>query len=108
MSSVKNLFYPRLNIFQQLQRRISTRCTHDPTTRMRRRSAHVEILDRRAILRPSRRRSQKEKLFERQLTLKNISFRQTKITFEIEWRQNLPIANQLLDVRRVLRNRINH
>src|ERR1041384_6043608 len=88
-------FIRGLNIFQQLKRCISTWRTHDPTTRMRRRPAHVKVFDRRAILRPPRRRSQKEKLLERQLTLKNISFRQTKIAFEIEWRQNLTISNQL-------------
>src|SRR6185369_13043815 len=57
---------------------------------------------------PSRRGSQKEELFERQLSLKNISFRQTKIAFKIEWSQNLSIANQLLDVGRVFSNRVHH
>src|SRR6185369_5045024 len=100
--------YPRLKVFQHLQRRIASGRTHDAAAGMRRRAAHVEVLDRRAILRPTRRGPQKEKLFERQLTLKNISFRQAKLTFEIEWRHHLSIANQFTDVRRVLGDRVDH
>ena len=69
---------------------------------MRGRSAHVEIANRRSILGPAGGRAQKEKLLERQLALKNISFRQTKVPFEIERSQHLAMQNQILDVGRVL------
>src|SRR5262245_20482786 len=90
--------YPRLNILQHLQRRITTGRAHDPTARVRGRAAHVQIFYRRSILRPTRRGSQKEKLFERQFALENISFRQTKLALEIERRHHLSIANQLANV----------
>src|ERR1044072_8499618 len=87
-----------LNILQHLQRRIPSRRAHDPAARMRRRTAHVKVLDRRAVLRPTRRGPQKEELFERQLALENIPFRQTKIALQIERRQHLSLVNQTLDV----------
>src|SRR5260370_3308758 len=75
---------------------------------MSRRSTHVEILDWGAILRPTRGRPEKEKLFESELTLKNVSLRKTKIAFKIQGRQDLSMQNQILDIRRVLGNRLNH
>ena len=67
---------------------------------MRRRTAHVEIFDGRSVLRPAGRGPQEEELFERQLALKNVAFRQTKLTLEIERRHHLAVRNQLPDVRR--------
>src|SRR5258708_38536446 len=69
---------------------------------MGRRSANVEILNRRTILGPARSGPQKEKLFQRQLTLKNISLRQTKLAFQIKRRQDLSMKNDVFDIRRVL------
>jgi len=53
---------------------------------MSRCAAHVEIANWRTILRPTGRGPQKEKLFQRKFTLEDISFRQTKLAFEIERR----------------------
>src|SRR5881394_917759 len=55
-------------------RRIPSAGAHDAAARMRRRTTHVKVLDRRTILRPSRRWSQKEELLQRQLALKDVSF----------------------------------
>src|ERR1041384_1732744 len=98
----------RLNILEHLERRIPPRRAHDPAAGMRRRPAHVKVLDRRAILRPTRRRTQKEELLERQLALEDVPLRQTKLTLEIQRRQHLTIANQALEVWRVLGNRVDH
>ena len=46
-------------------------------------------------------------MFQRQFALKNISFRQSKLAFEIERRQDLSMQDDVFDVRRVLGNRIN-
>src|SRR5262245_12343289 len=40
---------------------------------MRRRAAHVEVLDRRAVLRPAGHGPQEEELLERQLTLEDVA-----------------------------------
>src|SRR5258706_16093580 len=82
-------------IFQNLHRRISPAGAHDTAARMRRSAAHVEIANRRTILGPARRGPQKEELFQCQFTLKNISFRQTKIAFEIERLLHLPEKNDI-------------
>src|SRR5437899_4415987 len=95
-----------LNIFQNLHRRIPSARSHNAAAGMRCRSAHVKVLDWRAILCPTRRRSQKEKLFQGQLALENISFGQTKFAFEIEWRQDLSMKNDSTDIWRMLGNRI--
>src|SRR5215204_463890 len=106
----KNLRLPAFicgsNILQHLEGSISSRRAHDSATGMRRRTAHVKVFDRRAILRPARCGSQEEELLERQFALENVSLRQSKLAFEIERRQHLSIANQALDVRRVLGNRV--
>src|SRR5215212_3034327 len=89
-----------LNILQHLEGSISSRGAHDSATGMRRRTAHVKVFDRRAILRPARCGPQEEELLERQFALEDVSLRQSKVAFEIERRQHLSIANQALDVRR--------
>ena len=58
--------WARTGVFQNFHRCLTPARAHDAAARMRRRAAHVKILDRRAILRPTRRRPQKEKLLERQ------------------------------------------
>src|SRR6266446_1875029 len=95
-------------ILQNLHGRIASTRTHDAAARMRGRSAHVEILNWRAILGPARRRPQKEKLFQTQFALKDISFRQTKLAFEIERRQNLSMKNNVTDVGCMFSDRIDH
>src|SRR5689334_15145963 len=73
-----------LMIFQDLERCQSAVGTHDATTGMGGRAAHVEILNGCPELRPARNRPQKEELLQRQLTLKDVALRQAKFSFEIE------------------------
>src|SRR6266478_2817283 len=85
-------------ILQNHHRRIPAARAHDAAARMRRRPTHVKVLDRRTILGPTRRGTQKEKLFQRQLALKDVSFRQSEFTFQIEWRQNLSMQDDVFDI----------
>ena len=62
-----------------------------PPPGMGRRPAHVQVLDRRLVLRPARRRAKEEQLLERQLTLEDVAFRQPPLAFEIERRDHLPL-----------------
>src|SRR4030095_11390477 len=68
---------------QHHQRRVSSRRAHDSAARMRRRAAHVEVLDRGLVLRPPRHGPEKEQLLQRQFTLKDISLRQPPLALEI-------------------------
>src|SRR5437870_706824 len=72
------------------------------------RSAHVEIFYWRTILCPAGRGPQEEELLKRQLTLKNVSFRQSELTFEIERRQHLSMQNYVFNIRSVFGDRLNH
>src|SRR5687767_13396296 len=69
---------------------------------MRGRAAHVKVLDWRTILRPTGSGAQGEKLLQSQLTLEDVSFRQPKFAFEIERRYDLPVQNDVFNVRGVL------
>ena len=75
---------------------------------MGRGSAHVELLDRRGVLRPARHRPQEEQLFERQLALEDVAFRQPEVPLDVERRQHLAMEDQVADVRRVLGNGVDH
>src|SRR5262245_17407925 len=69
-------------------------------------STQIEIGDRRSVLCPTWGGSQEEQLLQCQLTLKNIPFRQTPLTLEVERGDDLPMQDDLADVRRVLRERV--
>src|SRR4029079_4171327 len=88
-------------IREDLHRCVSFRRAHDPAAWMRRRSAHVEIGNRRAILRPSWCGTQKEQLLEGQLALKDVALRQAPLALEIERGDHLAMANDVADVGRV-------
>src|SRR5690349_24672084 len=75
---------------------------------MRRRAAHIKIGDRRAVIRPTRHRPQEEKLFERELTLKDISLCQAKFALQVKRRKNLPSHDDFFYVRRELRDRVHY
>src|SRR5436190_23016834 len=47
--------HSKLLVFQNHHRRVATARAHDAAARMRRRAAHVQVPNRRAVLRPSRR-----------------------------------------------------
>ena len=65
-------------------------------------------IDRRRVLRPSRHRPQEEQLLERQLALKDVAFGEPEVALDVERRQHLPMQDDVLDVRRVLRDRVDH
>src|SRR4051812_35109912 len=60
--------------------RVAARRSHDSTARVGRGAAHVKVPNRRPVLRPSRSRAQEEELFERELPLEDVSFRQSPLT----------------------------
>src|SRR6476469_8396944 len=91
---------------QYPERRISPGRAHDAAAGMRGGSAHIEIADRRRVLGPPGRRTQEEQLFEGELSLEDIAFGEAPFSLEIERRHHLPMQNDVLDVRRVLRQRI--
>src|ERR1700733_12031093 len=66
---------------------------HDAAAGMRCGAAHVEIVDRRAVVGPSGNGTQEEKLFEREFTLKNVALREAKFAFEIERREDLAASD---------------
>src|SRR6185503_10873376 len=78
-------------ILQHLQRGVPSRCAHDAAARMRGRTTHVKVANRRAVLRPARRRSQKEELLQSQFALKDVALRQTKVALQIQRCQNLSV-----------------
>ena len=73
---------------------------------MRGGAAHIEVVDRRAIPCPAWRGSQEEQLLQRQLALKDVAFGQTPLTLEVERRDDLTVADDVPDVRRVFRQRV--
>src|SRR5438477_2156123 len=75
---------------------------------MRRRSAHIEVLDRRAEARPSRSRTQEEELLQRKLALENVAFTQPPLAFEIERSHHLLVQDNVFQIRRVLGNCVDH
>src|SRR6266478_10176438 len=88
-----------LEVFENLERREAPRSAHDAPSRVRSRSAHVEVLDGCAELGPSGDRPQKEELLQGKLALKDIAFGQAELPFQIEGRDNLPVLDDVADVR---------
>src|SRR5438477_13185683 len=91
-----------LEVFQDFESSQSARPAHNAPARMRRRSAHVKVLDGGAELRPARQRPQEEKLLQRQLALKDITFAQPKVAFQIKGSDHLSVQDDVLDIGRVL------
>src|SRR5579862_6538423 len=73
---------------------------------MRGRTAHVEILNRSSILRPPRHWAQEKKLFQRKLALEDVALAQSPLALEIEWGDYLLLDDDVLQIGRVLGNRI--
>src|ERR1035441_10717461 len=97
-----------LDVFQNLQRCQPPVRAHNATAWMRRRSAHIKVLDRRPVLRPARHGAQEEQLLQRKLPLEDVAFAQSPLTLQIERCDHLFVKDQVLDVRRVLGNRVYH
>ena len=95
-----------VRVGEDLHRRVSSRRAHDAAAWMSGRAAHVQVADRRAVLRPARRGTQEEQLFERQLALEDVPFRQPPFALEVERSDDLTMANDVADVGRVLRERV--
>ena len=97
-----------LEVFQNFESRQPPGRAHDAAAGMRGRSAHVEVLDRRAELRPSRHRPQEEELLQRELALEDVAFAQSELAFQIERRDYLAVQDDVFDIRRVLGNGVDH
>src|SRR5207245_6170726 len=82
------------------------RGAHDAAAGVRLRAAHVEVLDRRAVLRPARDRTEEEELLERQLALEDVPFGEAELAVEIEGREHLTADDDLLQVRSVPCDRV--
>src|SRR5581483_11544248 len=89
-------------VFEDFKGRKPAGRAHHASAGVGRRSAHIEIPDGSAKLRISRRRTQKEKLLQRKLALKDIAFSQSKFALQIERRQHLPVQNDVFDVGSIL------
>src|SRR5277367_3007373 len=74
---------------------------------MRGRAAHVELFYRSAITGPAGGGTQEEKLFERKFALKNISFGQAGLAFNVQRSDELFSDDEIFQVGRELRNRVN-
>src|SRR5580765_2511792 len=100
------LDFPPFPVAENSVRGIQTRSSHDSASGMRGGAAHIKVAYRCSILRPARSRPQEEQLFERQFALEDVAFGQTERSFDIERRQHLTMENDVLDIRRVLRDRV--
>src|SRR5262245_19304496 len=72
------------------------------------RSAHIKIANRGSVLRPARCRPEKEKLFECEFPLKDVSLAESESAFDVERRKNLTVENKVSKVGSVLCNGIDH
>ena len=86
---------PHFHVFQDFQGRQSPGGRHDAASGVRAGAAHVEILDRRAVLGPAGHRPEKEKLVQGQLALKNVALGQTKLPLQVPGRDDLPMKNDV-------------
>ena len=64
--------------------------------------AHIEVVDRGAVVRPAGNGTEEEKLLEGKLTLKNVALREAEFAFEIERGKDLAANDEFFDVWRVL------
>src|SRR6185437_8189507 len=97
-----------LYIFQNFQGRQPSRCAHDAAARMGGGSAHIKVLDRCTKLGIAGNRSQEEKLLQRELALKDVSFAEPEFSLQIKRRQDLFVDDDIFYIRRVLGQSINH
>src|ERR1700730_9406383 len=86
---------------------VVTARSHDATTRMRARDAHVHTSNRRSILRISGNRPVEQQLIESQLALKNITLRQPNLPLDIPWRANFRVQDEVLEIGAVPRDGFN-
>src|SRR5262249_29050138 len=65
-----------------------------------------EVLERRRVLRPAGRGPQEEELLERELALEDVALGEAPLTLEVERRDDLPVQDEVLQVRGVLGERV--
>src|SRR5690348_4570192 len=97
-----------LYIFQNFQSRQPSRSTHNAATRMCGRAAHIKVSYGRPELRVTRNGTQEEKLLQRELALKDVSFAEPEFSLQIKRRENLFVDDDVFYIRRVLGQSINH
>ena len=73
---------------------------------MRGGAAHIEVVDGRAVVGPSRDRTEEKKLLEGELTLENIALREAELALEVERRENLTAGDNPFDVGSALRDSV--
>src|SRR5262245_30365586 len=71
-------------------------------------AAHVKMTYGRPVLGPTGRRTQEEKLLESQLALKDVAFGEAETPLDIERCEDLPVQNDVAQIRRVLGERVDH
>src|SRR5688572_13434662 len=91
-----------VGVGQNLQGGVSSRCPHDSPAGMCGGAAHVQVSNRSSVLSPSRRRTKKEQLLQRQFALEDVALRQSPLAFEVERRDDLAMTNDVGEIRRVL------
>ncbi len=75
---------------------------HDAAAGMCGGTAHIEVVDRRAVVGPPGHGAEEEKLFEGELALKDITLGETEFALEIERGENLAADDNFFDVGSVL------
>src|ERR1700733_3776244 len=95
-----------LDVFQNFQSGETSGCAHDSAPGMSGRTTYIKILNGRAEARIAWRGTQEEKLLQREFTLENVAFAQSPLTFEIKRSDDLPVQDDVFDVRRILGNRV--
>src|ERR1700690_3393148 len=87
-----------LYVLQNFEGRQTSIGTHNSPSGMGGRAAHVQILDRRAVSRPSGHRAQEEKLFQRKFALEDVSFTQSPLALQVEGGYDLAVQDNVFDV----------
>src|SRR5580693_1287939 len=97
-----------LDVFENFESCEPAGCAHDAAAGMRGRAAHVEILDGGAEARVARGWSQEEKLLQGKFALEDVALAQSPLAFEVERSDDLPVQDDVFDVRRVLGDGVDH
>src|SRR5580704_18975352 len=88
-------------------RGVVSRSARNAAARVRARAAKIKSGDGRAVVRPSGDGAHKEKLLERKISVKNVSFGEAVGAFQIERREHLSRDDGVRHVGRILRNFFN-
>jgi len=78
------------------------RCAHNAAAGMRGGTAHIEIVDRGAVVGPAGDGAEKEKLFQGEFALKDVALREAEFAFEVERGEDLAADDNFFYVGGVL------